>query len=373
MLAVLLWVATPVSAQSSSTQTTGQPTVMPNDGDTTRRQLVGFDNFLDSHAELAGQLRQDPSLVNNKEFVEDHPALQQYLQDHPGIREEIKENPNAFMRRENRYDRREEDPDGRRDRDTTRGELAGMDRFLDSHPEIAEQLRKDPSLVNNREFMEHHPALSEFMKTHPELREEYKENPNAFMHQEERFDRREEERDATRGQLASMDRFLDGHPEIAEQLRKDPSLVKNEEFVKKHPALQQYLQQHSGVREEISENPQAFMRQEQRYDRREDGILNRNRDTDRGEEASFHEFLGSHSNIATQLSKDPQLAKNEEYAENHPELQQYLKAHPAVREELTKNPQVYMKTVQKFNTNGAVTPKGMVSQTTPGLDPKPKQ
>ena len=38
------------------------------------------------------------------------------------------------------------------------------------------------------------------------------------------------------------------HREIAEQLRKDPSLVKNDEFVKNHPALQTYLQQHPEVR-----------------------------------------------------------------------------------------------------------------------------
>jgi hypothetical protein len=64
------------------------------------------------------------------------------------------------------------------------------------------------------------------------------ENPNAFMHQEERFDRREEQgrdNDVTRRELANMDRFMDSHPEIAEQLRKDPSLVDNRQFVQNHP------------------------------------------------------------------------------------------------------------------------------------------
>src|SRR5580700_4493778 len=35
-----------------------------------------------------------------------------------------------------------------RDDDATRRQLAGFDKFLDSHPEVAEQLRKNPSLVN---------------------------------------------------------------------------------------------------------------------------------------------------------------------------------------------------------------------------------
>ena len=63
------------------------------------------------------------------------------------------------MRQEQRFDRRE---DQTRDRDLTRGELANMDRFLDSHPEIAEQLRKDPSLVNDKTFVETIPRCSSF-------------------------------------------------------------------------------------------------------------------------------------------------------------------------------------------------------------------
>src|SRR5216110_3453387 len=45
------------------------------------------------------------------------------------------------------------------DHDTKGWQIADMDRFLDSHPEVAEQLRKDPSLIRNEEFVENHPAL----------------------------------------------------------------------------------------------------------------------------------------------------------------------------------------------------------------------
>jgi hypothetical protein len=87
------------------------------------------------------------------------------------------------MRQEQRYERREdEDARNRRwDGDITRGELVNMDGFMDSHPEIAEQLQKDPSLIKNKEFVENHPALEQFLKTHPGVREEFTENPNAFM------------------------------------------------------------------------------------------------------------------------------------------------------------------------------------------------
>ena len=360
-LTTLLGLVT-ASAQLSSQ---GGTQSIPQDNDTTRGEIASFDRFMDSHPEMAEQLRRDPSLVTNEEFVKNHPALQEYLQQHPGVREEITENPNRFMRQEQRFDRREDRRDNdRRDNDTTRGELASFDRFMDSHPEIAEQLRRDPSLVTNHEFVKNHPALQEYLQQHPGTREEITENPDRFMRQEQRFDRREDRRDndTTRGELESFDRFADSHPEIAEQLRRDPSLVKNEEFVEKHPALQEYMQQHPAVREEITENPNSFMRQEQHFDRIED---NRNHETAGGDMDNFREFLGSHSTLAQQLSNDPRLANSEEFQANHPELQQFLKAHPGVQEGLKQNPQMFMKSAQQFS--GSQAPK------TPNVEPKPKQ
>jgi hypothetical protein len=157
-----------VAPRSAHSQTMPTPTAtqtQDRDDNVTRRQLAGFDNFLDSHPQVAEDLRKDPSQVNNQEFVEKHPALQQYLQQHPEVREEVSQNPNGFMRQEQRYDRRE---DQARDRDVTRTELTNMDRFVDSHPEIAEQLRKDPSLVNDKKFVGSHPALQQFLADHPE-------------------------------------------------------------------------------------------------------------------------------------------------------------------------------------------------------------
>ncbi len=317
------------------------------DNDVTRGELAEMDRFMDSHPEIAEQLRKDPSLVDNRQFVENHPALQRFLADHPGVREEYKENPNAFMRREERYDRRE---DQRGDRDVTRRELANMDRFMDSHPEIAERLSKDPSLVNDKKFVQNHPALQQFLADHPGVREEYKENPNAFMHQEERFDRREDN-DATRQELARMDRFLDSHPEVAEQLRKDPGLVDNKEFVANHPALQSFLAEHQTIAQLYREHPDAFMRDEDRFDRNENSGMRGDRDVTRGELASFNEFLGSHDRIADELSKNPSLANNQDYLEDHPELKDYLKAHPQVHEELSENPQTFLQSTQQFNTH----------------------
>jgi phage-related protein len=316
-----------------------------------------MDRFMDSHPEIAEQLRKNPALVNDEKFEKNHPALQQFLAEHPGVREEYKENPNGFMRQEQRFDRREDQARG--DRDVTRGELANMDRFMDSHPEIAEQLRKDPSLVNDKKFVDNHSELQQFLAEHPGVREEYKENPNAFMHQEQRFDRREDQargdRDVTRGELANMDRFMDNHPEIAEQLRKDPSLVNDKKFVNNHSELQQFLAEHPGVREEYKENPSAFMHQEQRFDRHEDFAMRHDRDVSDRERSSFGEFMQGHGSIAGDLSKNPSLANNQEYLENHPALRDYLKANPKVHQQLAENPQTFLQSTQQPATHA--TPK----------------
>ena len=319
---------------------------------------------------IAEQLRKDPSLVDNQDYERNNPELRAFLQQHPEIREEIKENPNAFMRQEDRFDRSE----GGRD-DITRRELARFDQFLDSHREIAEQLRKDPSLVDNPEFERNHPALQTYLRDHPEIREQLKEHPDAFMRDEDRYDRHDGGRnDITRGELARFDQFLDSHREIAEQLRKDPSLVNNGEFTKNHPALYAYLQDHPEIREEIKENPNVFMRDEDRFDRHDHDRDNDMARDSHGQAARFGQFLSGHSNVADQLSNDPSLVKNQEYMENHPELREYLKNNPDVQKELMANPPTFVKSAKEFSNNNN---NGRPAQTQPQTpsqmaDPKPK-
>ena len=416
-LAVVAFLGAPLRAQSMPSQA-NKPV---QDDDTTRKDLAQFDQFMDGHHEISEQLRKNPSLVNDKEFVKQHPALQTYLQEHPGISEEIRENPNAFMRQENRFDRRED----ARDNDTTVKDLAQFDRFLDGHREIAEQLRKNPSLVNDKQFVQEHAVLQTYLQQHPGINEEIRENPNAFMRQENRFDRREDARDAdgarrgddngrrdndaerrdndngqrdndamrrdddngrrdndtarrdndtarrdndtTRRELAGFDQFADRHREIAEQLRKDPSLVNNREFVENHPPLQAYLQDHPGIRQEMQENPNVFMRQEDRFDRHEDA---RDSGATREHVASFGEFLGGHSDVARQVSKDPSLVKNDDFVRKHPDFQSFLNTHPGVREEMRQDPQSFVKAAQQFNITNSTAPKLTPAPTSDSAKPK---
>jgi hypothetical protein len=241
-------------------------------------------------------------------------------------------------------------PIGDRD-DITRRDIAEMDHFLDEHPEIAQQLRKDPSLIDNRRWVSDHPALQEYLQNHPQISATFRTNPNLFMRDEERYDRETSDRNISRRDVVEMDRFLDAHPEIAEQLRKDPSLIDNKQWVANHPALQEYLKTHIDVSASFRAHPDAFMRDEDRYDRDGDHFGNNpgngrmsvdGRDDRNRELTGFGQFLGGHTTIAADLSSNPMLASNKEYLASHPELNNYLQAHPTVSQQLSADPQGVM-------------------------------
>ncbi|MGB9468962.1 MAG: hypothetical protein WBQ59_06395, partial [Candidatus Acidiferrum sp.] len=235
----------------------------------------------------------------------------------------------------------------------------------------------DPSLVDNQQFLKAHPALQTYLQEHPAVRQELKENPSAFTRQEDRNDRNESDRDrgATRRELANFNQFLDSHRETADQLRKDPSLADNQQFLKDHPELQAYLQQHPAVQQELKNNPNTFMQEEARYDRGEDEMNrgDRGHDFDRNHTASFGEFLGAHANINEQLSKDPSLAKRDDYLQDHPELRDYLNQHPEVRVDLNNDPQSFVKSCQQFNANGQAGKPSTPAPTAQMPEAKPKQ
>jgi hypothetical protein len=53
--------------------------------------------------------------------------------------------------------------------------------FLGQHPELREQLNKNPNLINNPKFVAEHPELQEYMEHHPKIAAHWKEHPTAVM------------------------------------------------------------------------------------------------------------------------------------------------------------------------------------------------
>jgi hypothetical protein len=252
------------------------------------------------------------------------------------------------------------------DRDINYRDLSSFNKFLEDHREIAEQLRRDPSLADNKKFLKNHPELQNFLRQNPQIRDGLKDNANGFMSAETRFERNEYE-------VANFDRFLDTHRNVAAELTKNPSLADNQRYLKDHPELQSYLQDHPEIRERLEQNPNAFMNEEVRwqqsggdrdrnvaYDRdRNNGYGNGvvdddhgDRNNDRRDIASFDRFLDSHPEISEQLQKQPSLADNKQFLKEHPALQSYLQQNPAVRERLEQNPTVFMDQEARWEHSG---------------------
>src|SRR5580698_383170 len=68
--------------------------------------------------------------------------------------------------------------------------------------------------------------------------------PDAQQSQQDRMSTDRPSDDVTRRDLARFDQFLDTHREDAEQLRHTPSLIDDPQYLKMHPELNGYLQDH---------------------------------------------------------------------------------------------------------------------------------
>lgn len=84
------------------------------------------------------------------------------------------------------------DQDRDRDKDVDQADIKAFDQFLDSHPEVSKELRQNPSLVDDQQFVSSHPGLKEFLENHPKIRREIKEHPNAFMNKENKLEHQEQ-------------------------------------------------------------------------------------------------------------------------------------------------------------------------------------
>lgn len=343
-LIALFAIGAPAWAQSTgaqSTTTTNDANQNPQDNPILRQEVTQFDQFMDAHREIGAQVTKDPSLLDNRQYLQDHPELQTFLNNHPEIRQAVKQSPSAFMWQEHSYEQSEDTRTN--DNDKNRADRDRFNQFLDTHREIAEQVRKNPSLVNDRTFQKNHPELEAYLRDNPQTRDEARQDPAAFMRQDDNFDRRDDARsreERNRAELANFDRFLDSHREIAEQVRKNPALLNNQQFEKDHPVLQSYVQQHPAITEEARQNPDAFMHREDQFDRNQN-----HNDMDRM--SSFREFLGNHNDIAQQLYHNPDLAKDQDFIRNHPEYRDYLSAHPDVNQSVKDNPQNFVKMAQQ--------------------------
>jgi hypothetical protein len=217
----------------------------------TPAELEQFGQFLDSHPDISQRLRKNPALVNDSQFITDHPDLKAFLQVQPAIQASLMQNPEAFMAQEANLDSRE---------NTTRADMELFNQFLDGHSDFALQVRSNPALVNDGQFVQGNPALLTFLGEHPSIRTELKQDPDALSR--ERYidlTKAERDRDVHRN-LVSFKAFLDSDYDVAKQLKKNPSLAKNPKFMDRYPEFQDYLSNNPGVSAALMQDPQTFIK-----------------------------------------------------------------------------------------------------------------
>ena len=146
-------------------------------------------------------------------------------------------------------------------------DLDALDAFLDSTPDVSKDVHQNPALLNEPNYLSSHPGLEKFLQEHPKVREQARRNPTAVLRQEQRWDNRGG--DISQWQVQVLDKFLDEHPQIDRDLRKNPRLASDDAYVARHPQLREFLKEHPGVRESISEHPELVMNRERHYERNE--------------------------------------------------------------------------------------------------------
>src|SRR5215467_14826705 len=146
--------------------------------------------------------------------------------------------------------------------------LGQFDKFLDTHPQVRQDLRSNPSLASDPSYLAQHPDLQTYLNQHPGLDKRITANPEGVLNRETRLNR---EQNASRDAhaLGSFDRLLDQHPEFAKDLRQNPNLINDPNFVSQHPQLQQYLQNHPAVAKHLQQNPKGVLKRERNYEHHE--------------------------------------------------------------------------------------------------------
>jgi len=114
-----------------------------------------WNRFLNHNPNFAERYRQNPGIVNDEKVVNDEPELRELFRTDPEVR--------RYAYSERQMGRSERGGD----MDSTNGDMSG---FLATHPSLARQLRDQPGLINDPQFVQSHPNLDQYLRNHPNAR-----------------------------------------------------------------------------------------------------------------------------------------------------------------------------------------------------------
>jgi phage tail protein X len=225
-------------------------------------QNVGsFENFLNSHPNTAAELQANPNLINEPQWMGHHQGLEEYMVAHPDVRADMHANPGAFMNNGGHW--------SWNNSGFNNGNPAASNfrnGYLDEHPEVSQQLARNPGLADNPSYLSAHPGLQDYLNAHPNVQYDLEHHPDRFMNSADNG------RGGYPGSIGGnpaasnfRNGYLDEHPEVSQQLARNPGLADNPSYLSAHPGLQNYLNAHPNVHYDLEHHPDRFMSQEDQF------------------------------------------------------------------------------------------------------------
>lgn len=139
------------------------------DSGPTGRENGTMENYLTNHPKVADELHNNPSLINDPQWLSQHPTVQNWMNTHQNVKQDAIRNPQEFVHHT-------ENETVHRDRQA----MNRTDSYLTKHPEMAKELNKNPGLINDPKYLADHPSLNNYLKEHPGAAKEWQDHPQAY-------------------------------------------------------------------------------------------------------------------------------------------------------------------------------------------------
>jgi hypothetical protein len=122
--------------------------------------------------------------------------------------------------------------------------LREFDRFLDHHPLIEDDLRLNPRLVNEENFLSRNSELKAFVQGNPAIRTALTTYPHYFLY---RALMREASAPLRYADIAQLKDLLDREPALETTLAQHPAAIRDPSFLEAHADLKHFLEQHPSL------------------------------------------------------------------------------------------------------------------------------
>jgi hypothetical protein len=296
-------------------------------------EMGTFENYLNAHPNTARELQQNPNLINDPQWMGHHQGLEEYMAAHPNVRAEVHSNPGGFINNGGQWSWNHANGSA----------AARFDQgYLNEHPEVSDQLARNPGLADNPQYLAAHPGLNDYLQAHPNVHYDLEHHPDRFM---SRADGGAYPR-APESAAARFDQgYLNEHPEVSNQLARNPGLADNPQYLAAHPGLNDYLQAHPNVRYDIDHHPDRFMSKADQgapgyhgYGYQGNPVWN----GEHHEMGTADSYFNHHPDVYHEMEQDPRLVDNQHYVDSHPGLHDYLEDHPRARQTFKNHPDAFM-------------------------------